>query len=494
MRAAVGALALGAALAGCGRVYVRPSRMDASVSNRDASGDRTSETGPNYPYPACEDHTSLPSTAIDLLVVMQNSPSTQGRQLLLAKALSSFTRGLLSDLTRSGANPSLRVGVVSSDLGVASYPGTPALPGCIPHGTNGLRGDHGMLSPLGAGAAETTHLPWNLPLDPQGDTLTSLLERDLGITCSREPTLSAYPRYLTYCDDRSLGCILDQSAFGLRVACSAALGAGGCAVPSPLEAALLALGENTRPGFPNEGFLREEALLVILVLTDRDDASVRLDAEQVFDPSDMRWAQTSDLLGRLYLFPDPGGMQDPLYNLDRYVSVGTPNTGFLALKPGHPERVFFAAITGIPIFLPEVRVGNSFRTDWDTLLGPPGPNGTEDWASRQSQRAYRGVQVVDGQSVNVTMRQPAATEFCTPETQQPACADAPFVESCTENRAFPARRLAEVARRFDVAPLCNGCACRNGLVLSTCHGQDTSSLYNAFSAVRDRVLRRALLQ
>jgi hypothetical protein len=34
--------------------------------------------------------------------------------------------------------------------------------------------------------------------------------------------------------------------------------------------------------------------------------------------------------------------------------------------------------------------------------------------------------------------------------------------------AFPSRRIVEVARRFDEAPLCNGQPCRNGMVASIC--------------------------
>ena len=53
-----------------------------------------------------------------------------------------------------------------------------------------------------------------------------------------------------------------------------------------------------------------------------------------------------------YLYQS-GSAQDPTWPLDRYIDVSDPSRGFLGLKPGHPEKVVFAAITGAPIHLCE---------------------------------------------------------------------------------------------------------------------------------------------
>jgi hypothetical protein len=46
------------------------------------------------------------------------------------------------------------------------------------------------------------------------------------------------------------------------------------------------------------------------------------------------------------------------------------------------------------------------------------------------------------------------------DVQQP-CSNSQYM-------AFPSRRIVEIARRFDEAPLCNGQPCRSGLVTSIC--------------------------
>jgi hypothetical protein len=53
----------------------------------------------------------------------------------------------------------------------------------------------------------------------------------------------------------------------------AAVGLGGTGVEMPLRSMQLAL-EKTAPGEPNEGFLREDALFVALILADEDDCSM----------------------------------------------------------------------------------------------------------------------------------------------------------------------------------------------------------------------------
>src|SRR5690606_14085129 len=56
--------------------------------------------------------------------------------------------------------------------------------------------------------------------------------------------------------------------------CSAKVGINGSGTEMPLEAARLALTDRTADG-SNTGFLREEALLALVVLTDEDDCSVQ---------------------------------------------------------------------------------------------------------------------------------------------------------------------------------------------------------------------------
>ncbi|MBK6534651.1 MAG: hypothetical protein IPF99_35410 [Deltaproteobacteria bacterium] len=92
----------------------------------------------------------------------------------------------------------------------------------------------------------------------------------------------------------------------------------------------------------------------------------------MFDSSRSDWAST-DLNLRFYMY-EPGGAQDPTWNLDRYFDPTRPLRGFTAVKPGAPQLVVFGAITGVPLSLPQ-RPDSS--VDWTTLLGsnPDGSDG-----------------------------------------------------------------------------------------------------------------------
>ena len=66
------------------------------------------------------------------------------------------------------------------------------------------------------------------------------------------------------------------TAFG----CIAAVGSAGCGFEAPLEAVYRVL---TTPAI-NPGFLRDDALLVVILMTDEDDCSAPPDTT-LFDPS-----------------------------------------------------------------------------------------------------------------------------------------------------------------------------------------------------------------
>ena len=56
--------------------------------------------------------------------------------------------------------------------------------------------------------------------------------------------------------------------------------------------------------------------------------------------------------------------------------------------------------------------------------------------------------------------------------------------------AWPARRIAEVARRFDESPLCAGAACGNGMVTSICDRTNNGAPLERFATmIARRVVR-----
>ena len=70
--------------------------------------------------------------------------------------------------------------------------------------------------------------------------------------------------------------------------CIAAVGDSGCGFEQPLASVVRALGADGRPAPPeNQGFLRPDALLFIVLLTDEDDCSVPA-GSNLFDTTQAR--------------------------------------------------------------------------------------------------------------------------------------------------------------------------------------------------------------
>jgi hypothetical protein len=162
---------------------------------------------------------------LDLLFVIDDSDSMAREQ----EQLAIHARRMIEVLERLPAGrPDLHIGVVSTDVGGC---GRSAVPGGV------LR---------------------NEPNPSDADDLE-------GCTGPRD-------RYLIDTIDPATG---ERSQnydgeLGRAFACIATLGTGGCGFEQPLEAIRLALSPDT---IENDGFLRDDALLAIVLLTDEDDCS-----------------------------------------------------------------------------------------------------------------------------------------------------------------------------------------------------------------------------
>ncbi|MCA9709805.1 MAG: hypothetical protein KDK70_28455 [Myxococcales bacterium] len=84
------------------------------------------------------------------------------------------------------------------------------------------------------------------------------------------------------------------------LACWGPQGIAGCGYESPLEAMLAALERSDDDGDPAAGFLRDDALLQVVIITDEADCSTTLAGAAAFDPD-----------GSRALWPDPGADQAP---------------------------------------------------------------------------------------------------------------------------------------------------------------------------------------
>lgn len=200
----------------------------------------------NAPPAKVPPYTQRITQDLDLLFVMDNSPSTP-EPLVVAQSFSSFVQAL--DALPNG-RPNLHIGVVTStvDIGVAGF-----APGCPSPAPD----DNGLLvnAPREASACS----------GPNGRFISDVADASGRITNYDGP--------------------LDQA-----FACIAQVGNTGCGFEAQLEGMKRAL-DGTRP--ENAGFLRPTADLGVLVVTDEDDCSVAdntlfsLDASQV-GPGDFR--------------------------------------------------------------------------------------------------------------------------------------------------------------------------------------------------------------
>jgi hypothetical protein len=227
---------------------------------------------------------------VDLLVLVDNSGSMKEEQDNLAANMP----GLIATLTNPGdqdgdgeADPgvdTLHIGVISTDMGTGGE-GTLC--------SNAEAGDDGVLQ----------HLP----------------------STEVEGCDATYPSFLTY--DAA-----GDESIGLDFECIAKLGTGGCGFEQQLAAVEKALTVHAAPGAANDGFLRRDALLAVLLVTDEEDCSAA--DPHLFDNQDSSLGSVMDL--RCYEHPEM------LRSVDEFV------TSILSVKPDHPEDIVVAAITGVP--------------------------------------------------------------------------------------------------------------------------------------------------
>ena len=192
-------------------------------------------------------YTQSVNSKLDILFMVDDSPSMAPLQTKLSQQLGNFMDALSDPVT--GRLPDLHVAVVSSSFGGGAWSNVPQC------GAGQHPGDDGGKFLQGAGSA--------------GHGSCTMLHP--GQTFLANGGASASPNY-----DGDI-----RDAFK----CMALLGDDGCGFESQFESVYYALYKGSHPDDPdNGGFLRDDALLAVVMVTNEDDCSVK-PSSLLLDPS-----------------------------------------------------------------------------------------------------------------------------------------------------------------------------------------------------------------
>jgi hypothetical protein len=277
---------------------------------------------------------------VDILFMIDNSDSTG----LPRVSLIQYFRNFLGALTAGSWPPDLHIGIVTSDLGPGQF--TP--PSCERVG-----GDQGELqnTPMDASHCGLGHL------DNPADRFLQYVE--VGGTTQSNFTGDLAEAFGCYANLSEGSCGFEHQLASVRAAMDDCNSAIGCAQPA------------------NSGFLRRDALLAVVLLTDEDDCSAPSDST-LFDPSQTTLTAPLGPLtsyrcfefGTLCDGAPPGREEGPRANCapgawdpDRQHQL-TPVEEFVAflrgLKPPDPRLVYVAVIAGTPAPVTVVRDSSGY--------------------------------------------------------------------------------------------------------------------------------------
>lgn len=324
---ALGALLLALAMPSCGKSdFWRWGGSDA-----DAGLDTDTES----------DWVSL-YEAVDILLVVDNSDSMDEEQSYLATSQFTLINGLVNPLPMAGLVGGLddvRVAVISTDMGLSwgdqpyeegdGWPTTTEVP-CSPSGDNGAFQGYGPDKQIKI-KDQVIACDESDAQCPSGWTCEGIGGDGVGVCTAPEGETTIDCPWLTgdWAQTPSPTQV-PNPYMATQVACLTSLGTAGCGFEQHLQSARKAL---TR--VDQLAFVRDEALLAVLIVSDEDDCSIETNSffyspEIQADPM----SEVNIACGENpeYLFPAAGYRQ-----------------AFVDVKGGNPNAVLFAAVVGVPI-------------------------------------------------------------------------------------------------------------------------------------------------
>jgi hypothetical protein len=323
------------------------------------------------PVVVASNENPLEINKVDILLVVDNSGSARGLEAALPELLDELIAGSEEPGHERPKLTDLHLAVVSTDMGLH---GIESVPSCQGSGDDGI-----FIAPSQEQLEECSEA-------------SAILAYEEGVaTASTTETLECLPM----------------------------LGIQGCGFEQPLEAMLKSMWPGSDDSIEfldgtghgedaNEGFLREDSLLVVIIATDEDDCS--LSDPSILDPRNA----------------EPGGLNtrcamadDEAFEVERYVD------GLRSLRDGDAP-VLFVVVGGIP---PELVNAEA--------------QGEIDFEDPSSVDAYYD-NVLDAPAMQVAISDQGTIEG-TDDDLVPSCTDADGED------AYPPRRLVEVAKSFGSA-------------------------------------------
>ncbi|MEZ4384156.1 MAG: hypothetical protein R3A79_22675 [Nannocystaceae bacterium] len=223
----------------------------------------------------------LPSDAVDILLVIDDSGSMSEEQALLSASLGALIEPL------EAASIDYRIAITTTDAGNPRCPkaattppnGAFVLSSCVDRVEAGDFLFEGVDPPFDASYACTDYCSAS----------------DDAIVVTPTPTAldpEAKPR--PWIEGGPGGSNISGLSQVAALQCFVPQGITGCGFESPLEAMYKALTRATTPGEANYGFLRDDASLLVLIITDETDCSYNPAHEEVFTTNKALWNSPAD--------------------------------------------------------------------------------------------------------------------------------------------------------------------------------------------------------
>jgi len=333
----IAAAALAATLSSCWHVGPTgdPYGVDGDGDgDNDVDVDSDSDSDGDFPWEAMYE-------AVDILVVVDTSYSMVEEHVILSTSSFTLINGLVNPLPTSdlpGGLDDLRVAVVSADMGLSwggnpyqngdGWPGGDPPPNCDSIGDNGSFKTYGDQKTIAVNDGV-------IPCDasdlqcPPGWQCQEIGGDGVGVC--ETPDVSTVD-----CPD------LDGSwaqtpveeepnpRLATQVACLTSLGTNGCGYEQPLQSMGVGLLKDSQ-----SDFVRDDAMLAVIVVSDEDDCSIATNELFYVDEIQDTYANQNNL--------SCGTYPEYLYSLESYRSLLVD-----WLKDGDEGAVLFAAIAGVP--------------------------------------------------------------------------------------------------------------------------------------------------